>query len=153
MSELSALEILEKLVSFPTVSDRSNLDLIDWVENYLNSFQIETYRKYNENKNKASLFAHVGPQIEGGVVLSGHTDVVPVEGQDWSTDPWVLTENDNKLYGRGSCDMKGFDALAIWAIIEANKSELKRPLQLALSYDEEVGCIGAPPMIDEMINK
>ena len=85
------------------------------------------------------------------MVLSGHTDVVPVEGQDWSTDPWVLTENDNKLYGRGSCDMKGFDALAIWAMIEANKSELKRPLQIALSYDEEVGCIGAPPMIDEMI--
>ena len=110
MTELSALEILEKLVSFPTVSDRSNLELIDWVENYLNSFHIKTYRKYNEDSSKASLFAHVGPQIEGGVVLSGHTDVVPVEGQDWSTDPWVLTENDNKLYGRGSCDMKGFDA-------------------------------------------
>ena len=153
MTELSALEILEKLVSFPTVSDRSNLELIDWVEKYLNSFHIKTYRKYNEDKDKASLFAHVGPQKEGGVVLSGHTDVVPVEGQDWSTDPWVLTENDNKFYGRGSCDMKGFDALAIWAMIEANKSELKRPLQIALSYDEEVGCIGAPPMIDEMIKK
>ena len=89
MTELSALEILEKLVSFPTVSDRSNLELIDWVEKYLNSFHIKTYRKYNEDKSKASLFAHVGPQIEGGVVLSGHTDVVPVEGQDWSTDPWV----------------------------------------------------------------
>ena len=82
MTELSALEILEKLVSFPTVSDRSNLELIDWVEKYLNSFHIKTYRKYNEDKDKASLFAHVGPQKEGGVVLSGHTDVVPVEGQD-----------------------------------------------------------------------
>ena len=88
MSELSALEILEKLVSFPTVSDRSNLELIDWVEQYLNSFDIKTFRKYNEDNNKASLFAHVGHQIEGGVVLSGHTDVVPVECKDWSTDPW-----------------------------------------------------------------
>ena len=81
MTELSALEILEKLVSFPTVSDRSNLELIDWVENYLNSFHIKTYRKYNDDSSKASLFAHVGPQIEGGVVLSGHTDVVPVEAK------------------------------------------------------------------------
>ena len=153
MTEISALEILEKLVSFPTVSDRSNLELIDWVEEYLNSFHIETYRKYNEDSDKASLFAHVGPQIEGGVVLSGHTDVVPVEGQDWDTDPWTLTEKNNKLYGRGSCDMKGFNALAIWAMVEGHKSNLKRPLQIALSYDEEVGCIGAPPMIDEMIKK
>ena len=153
MTELSALEILEKLVSFPTVSDRSNLELVDWVEKYFNSFDIKTFRKYNEDNNKASLFAHVGPLIEGGVVLSGHTDVVPVEGQDWSTDPWVLTEKNNRLYGRGSCDMKGFDALSIWAMIEAKKSDVKRPLQIALSYDEEVGCIGAPPMIDEMIKQ
>ena len=124
MTELSALEILEKLVSFPTVSDRSNLELIDWVESYFNSLQIQTYRKYNEDNTKASLFAHVGPKIEGGVVLSGHTDVVPVEGQEWNTDPWTLTEKDNKLYGRGSCDMKGFDALAIWAMIEAKKENV-----------------------------
>ena len=135
MTELTALEILEKLVSFPTESDRSNLELIDWVDKYLNSFDIKTYRKYNEDNNKAALFAHVGPLIEGGVVLSGHTDVVPVEGQDWSTDPWVLTEKNNRLYGRGSCDMKGFDALSIWAMIEAKKSDVKRPLQIALSYD------------------
>ena len=152
MTEISALEILEKLISFPTVSDRSNLELIDWVEEYLNSFHIETYRKYNEDRNKASLFAHVGPKIEGGVVLSGHTDVVPVEGQDWDTDPWTLTEKNNKLYGRGSCDMKGFNALAIWAMVEGHKSNLKRPLQIALSYDEEVGCIGAPPMILSLIH-
>ena len=151
MNELSALEILEKLVSFPTVSDTSNLELIDWVEKYFNSFDIKTFRKYNEDNSKASLFAHVGPLIEGGVVLSGHTDVVPVEGQNWSTNPWVLTEKNNRLYGRGSCDMKGFDALSIWAMIEAKKKDVKRPLQIALSYDEEVGCIGAPPMIEEMI--
>ena len=153
MNELSALEILEKLVSFPTVSDRSNLELIDWVEKYFNSFDIKTFRKYNEDNSKASLFAHVGPLIEGGVVLSGHTDVVPVEGQDWSSNPWELTEKNNRFYGRGSCDMKGFDALSIWAMIEAKKRDVKRPLQIALSYDEEVGCIGAPPMIDEMIKQ
>ena len=151
MTELSAFEILAKLVSYPTVSDRSNLELIDWVDKYLSSFDIKTFRKYSEDKSKASLFAHVGPPIEGGVVLSGHTDVVPVEGQDWSSNPWELTEKNNRLYGRGSCDMKGFDALSIWAMIEAKKNDVKRPLQIALSYDEEVGCIGAPPMIEEMI--
>ncbi len=86
----------------------------------------------------------------GGVVLSGHTDVVPVEGQDWTTDPWLVTERDGRLYGRGTCDMKGFDALAIWALVEAQARGVTRPLQLALSYDEEIGCTGAPPMIEAM---
>jgi acetylornithine deacetylase len=83
-------------------------------------------------------------------VLSGHTDVVPVDGQAWTSDPWVVTERDGRLYGRGTCDMKGFDALAIWALVEAHHAGVKRPLQIALSYDEEVGCTGAPPMIAAM---
>lgn len=153
MDKLSALEILSKLVRFPTVSNTSNLDLVEWVENYLAGFDIKSYRKYNKERDKASLFAHVGPEIEGGIVLSGHTDVVPVEGQDWQTDPWVLQEKDGKYFGRGSCDMKGFDALAIWAMVEAKEKGITRPLQIALSYDEEVGCLGAPPMIDEMIKQ
>jgi acetylornithine deacetylase len=99
---------------------------------------------------KASLYAHVGPEVEGGVVLSGHTDVVPVDGQDWDTDPFTVVEKDGKLHGRGTCDMKGFDALAIWAAVEAKRRGVTRPLQLCLSRDEEIGCIGAPPMIEHM---
>ena len=153
MEKLSAIEILSKLVSFPTVSNTSNLKLVEWVENYLLGFGIESYRKYNADGDKAALFAHVGPMKEGGVVLSGHTDVVPVEGQNWISDPWVLDEREGKYFGRGSCDMKGFDALAIWAMVEANEKGVNRPLQIALSYDEEVGCLGAPPMIEEMLEK
>ena len=144
-------EILARLVSFPTVSRESNLDLVDWVEDWLDGHGIGAHRVWNAERTKAALYAHVGPEIEGGVVLSGHTDVVPVDGQDWSSDPWALTERNGKLYGRGAVDMKGFDALALWAMAEASKGDLKRPLQIALSYDEEVGCTGAPPMIDAMV--
>jgi len=149
--QLSAREILEKLVSFPTVSRDSNLDLIDWVETYLMGFGVQATRVYNPEGTKAALYANVGPVVDGGVVFSGHTDVVPVDGQDWSTDPFVVTEKDGKLYGRGTCDMKGFDAIALAAVPLALERGVMRPLQIALSYDEEVGCTGAPPMIDEMV--
>jgi acetylornithine deacetylase len=142
---------MTKLISFPTVSRDSNLPLIDWVEEYLEQHGIKAHRHYDETRQKASLFAHVGPEEEGGIVLSGHTDVVPVDGQPWDTDPWTVTETGGRYYGRGTCDMKGFDALALWALIEGSKRDLSRPLQLALSYDEEVGCLGAPPMIDRML--
>ena len=148
---LPPLEIMKKLVSFPTVSRDSNLDLVAWVEDYLATHGIEVHRRYDETGEKAALFAHVGPLIKGGLVLSGHTDVVPVDGQDWDSDPWNVIEVDGKYIGRGVCDMKGFDALAIWALVEAHHRNVKRPLQLALSYDEEVGCKGAPPMIDRML--
>lgn len=148
---LSAREILDRLVSFPTVSRDSNLALVDWVEAYLASWGVKAHRVYNAEGNKAAIFANVGPEVEGGVVLSGHTDVVPVDGQDWSSDPWVVVERGGKLYGRGVCDMKGFDALALWAVQLAAEGGLKRPLQIALSYDEELGCAGAPGMIAEMV--
>jgi len=147
---LSPRAILDALVSFPTVSRDSNLPLIDWVEEYLTGQGIKCYRQYNEEGDKAGLFAHVGPEVEGGVVLSGHTDVVPVDGQPWTTDPFTVVEKDGKLFGRGCCDMKGFDALAIWALVEAHRRGVSRPLQIALSYDEEIGCTGAPPLIEEM---
>ena len=150
MNTLTPRQILEKLVSFPTVSRVSNLDLVEWLEGYLSGHGIASHRVYNDDNTKAALFAHVGPWVEGAVVLSGHSDVVPVDGQDWTSDPWSVTERDGRLYGRGTCDMKGFDALAIWALVEAQKRGVKRPLQLALSYDEEVGCTGAPPMIAAM---
>ena len=150
MQEMTSRQILDQLVSFPTVSRGSNLALIDWLEAYLASHGIESHRHWNEDRSKAALFAHVGPWEAGGVVLSGHSDVVPVDGQDWTSDPWVVTERDGRLYGRGTCDMKGYVALSVWALVQAHKRGVTRPLQLALSYDEEIGCTGAPPMIATM---
>lgn len=146
-------EMLEKLVSFPTVSSVSNLPLIDFVEDYLAGHGVESHRVYDATGQKANLYAVVGPNVEGGVVLSGHTDVVPVAGQNWDTDPFTVVEKDGKLYGRGTCDMKGFDALGLALVPDMLAAGLKRPVQIALSYDEEVGCLGAPFMIDEMVAK
>ena len=148
--DLTAREIMDKLISFPTVSSESNLELISWVEDYLAYHGIEAKRVYNPDKTKANLYANVGPMVDGGVILSGHTDVVPVVGQDWDTDPFSVVEKDGKYFGRGTCDMKGFDALALATIPKALKKGIKRPIQIALSYDEEVGCLGAPAMINKI---
>lgn len=148
---LSARDILDKLVSFPTVSRDTNLPLIEWVERYLTEIGVTAYRMPKAgDPTKHALFCQVGPSVPGGIVLSGHTDVVPIDGQDWSSDPWTVTERDGKLFGRGTCDMKGFDALSLHALQRALSSELKRPLQIALSFDEEIGCAGAPPLIRAM---
>ena len=144
---------MEKLVSFPTVSRDSNLPLIDWVQDYLEGHGVQVYRHLHDSEPKAGLWAHAGPMEEGGVILSGHTDVVPVDGQDWSSDPFTVTKRDGRYYGRGCCDMKGFDALAIWAMVEAQHSDVARPLQLALTYDEEVGLIGADPLLKDAGDK
>ena len=152
--DLSAIDspraILERLVAFPTVSRDSNLALVDWVEAWLAARGIAAVRVPNAEGTKASLYAHAGPRAGGGVLLSGHTDVVPVDGQDWSCDPWTVTERDGRLYGRGTADMKGFDALALWAMGEAARRGVARPLQIALSRDEEIGCVGAPEMLAHM---
>ena len=145
-----ALEILDRLVAFDTTSRLSNLALIEWVEAYLDGQGVGHRRVPNADGTKSNLIATIGPDIPGGVVLSGHTDVVPVDGQPWTSDPFTVTERDGKLYGRGTTDMKGFDALAIWALVEAQHRGVTRPLQIALSYDEEVGCVGAPPLIEAM---
>ena len=148
---LTPLEIMQKLVAFPTVSRDSNLPLVDWVQEYLTEQGIASHRWVDPDQpHKAAVFAHVGPEVEGAVVLSGHADVVPVDGQPWDSDPFTVVESDGKYFGRGTCDMKGFDALAIWALVEAHHRGVKRPLQLALSFDEEIGCTGAPPMIEAM---
>lgn len=147
-----ARDLMERLISFPTVSSKSNLALIDFVESYLTDLGVASTRVPDATGQKAALYAHIGPEIDGGVVLSGHTDVVPVDGQAWDTDPFTVVEKDGKLYGRGTCDMKGFDALALSAVPLALKRGIKRPLQIALSYDEEIGCLGAPPMIDHMVS-
>ena len=148
---LGAREILERLIAFPTVSRDTNLPLVDWVQEYLASQGIDSQRVMSPCGTKAHVYAQVGPDLPGGVILSGHTDVVPVDGQAWSTDPWRLIEKDGKLFGRGTCDMKGFDSLALWALVEASKAPLKRPLQLALSYDEEVGCMAVADLVEAMI--
>ncbi len=150
---LSARAILERLVAFPTVSRDSNLALIDWVEAYLDGLGVTAERVWSADRGKAHLFAHVGPAAPGGTVLSAHTDVVPVDGQPWSTDPWQVTEAGGRLYGRGTCDMKGFAALALAAVPKALTAPLKRPLQIALSYDEEVGCVAVLDMIEVMAGK
>ena len=143
-------QILDRLVAFPTVSRDSNLPLIDWVEEYLDDWGINATRVWNDSRSHASLYAQIGPDVAGGVILSGHSDVVPVDGQAWTSDPWTVVERDGRLYGRGTCDMKGFVALALAAVPLAAQGGLQRPLQIALSYDEEVGCTGAPPLIRAM---
>jgi len=144
-------EMLEKLVGFPTVSAVSNLGLIGFVKEYLAGHGVESHLVYDETGEKANLYAVVGPNVAGGVVLSGHTDVVPVKGQDWRTDPFRVVEADGRLYGRGTCDMKGFNALGLALVPDMLTAGLKRPIQFALSYDEEVGCLGAPFMITDMV--
>ncbi|MBA4269447.1 MAG: acetylornithine deacetylase [Methylobacterium sp.] len=143
-------EMLARLVSFNTESQRSNLELIHFCRDYLASLGVESTLAFNAEGDKANLYATIGPKVEGGVILSGHTDVVPVAGQDWSSDPWTLTERDGKLFGRGTCDMKGFDAIALALVPEMLAAPLKRPVHIALSYDEEVGCQGARVMIAAM---
>ncbi|MGD9967349.1 MAG: acetylornithine deacetylase [Hyphomonadaceae bacterium] len=149
----SALEILTRLIAFDTTSRNSNLHLIEWVEQFLAQRGVASRRVANAEGTKANLYATVGPDVAGGVVLSGHTDVVPVDDQAWSSDPWVLTERDGKLYGRGVADMKTFLALALAHVDAARAAALKRPIVLAFSYDEEIGCLGAPSMIAEIATR
>ncbi|WP_112323453.1 acetylornithine deacetylase [Oceanibium sediminis] len=142
--------MLGKLVGFNTESQRSNIPLIDFVEDYLAGHGVSATRVPDETGQKAALFTQIGPDVSGGVILSGHTDVVPVKGQDWTSDPFVLTEREGRLYGRGTADMKGYLACVLVAVPRMLAAPLKRPIQLALSYDEEVGCLGAPPLIEAM---
>ncbi len=148
---LTPREMLARLVAFPTVSTASNLDLIDFVDGYLAGHGVPTLRLPDDTGTKAGLVALVGPAVEGGVVLSGHTDVVPVAGQDWTSDPFTLVERDGRLHGRGTCDMKGFCATALALVPEMLAADLRRPILLALTRDEEIGCIGAPPLIEAML--
>ncbi|MBO6758006.1 MAG: acetylornithine deacetylase [Roseibium sp.] len=144
-------ELLAQLVSYPTVSATSNLALISFVEDYLTSHGIGSARTYNDVGDKAALHARIGPDCAGGIVLSAHTDVVPVDGQVWSGDPFKLREAGGRLYGRGTADMKGFAATVLAHVPKIRPENLKVPIHLALSYDEEIGCLGAPAMIDHML--
>uniref|UniRef100_UPI00404720A2 acetylornithine deacetylase n=1 Tax=Roseivirga sp. TaxID=1964215 RepID=UPI00404720A2 len=145
---MSVEEILTKLVSFQVLGGESNLSILEWIETYLDKFGVEHHRVPNPEGNKANLHCRIGPAVDGGIILSGHMDVVPVKGQAWDTDPWVLTDKgDGRLYSRGSCDMKGFVACCLAALPSMLKADLKQPIYFAFSYDEEIGCLGAPDLV------
>lgn len=144
---LTPLEMLAKLVSFDTESSKSNLPLIDFVESYLQSWGVPHIRVPNAAGDKAAIYATVGPQDRGGVVLSGHTDVVPVAGQAWTSDPFTLRVENGRAYGRGAVDMKAFDALALALVPEFLAANLKTPIHIMLSYDEETTCLGVVDVI------
>jgi acetylornithine deacetylase len=143
----SSLEMIRKLVGFDTTSRDSNLALIEFVRDYLAGHGIASELVYDEEKRKANLFATIGPDGVGGIMLSGHTDVVPVDGQAWDSDPFAVLEKDGRLYGRGTSDMKSFVAVALAAVPELTRRRLATPVHLALSYDEEVGCLGVRRLI------
>jgi acetylornithine deacetylase len=146
----TAIDLLRTLVGFDTTSSKSNLALIAFVEDYLKGHGIAATRVPSPDGAKADLFATIGPKGQGGIGLSGHSDCVPVEGQRWTADPFTLTERDGKLYGRGSCDMKGFIACVLAAVPAFTARDLKEPIHLIISYDEEVGCTGVRPLIAQL---
>ncbi|AXF07442.1 acetylornithine deacetylase [Paraburkholderia graminis] len=150
MNDRSSRALLAELIGFDTVSRESNLDMIEFVRQYLAELGVESELFYNAERTKANLFATIGPRERGGIVLSGHTDVVPVEGQAWTVDAFRLTERDGRLYGRGTADMKGFIASVLAAVPTFVERELTLPVHLAFSYDEEVGCLGVRPMLAEL---
>jgi len=153
MDNITSREILGKLIAFDTTSRNSNLALMNWVQDYLNHLNIKSELFFNDERSKANLYARIGPEINGGVMLSGHTDVVPVDGQNWTVPPFEMTEKDGKLYGRGTADMKGYIACVLAALPHFLQQPLKQPLHIALSYDEEVGCLGVPSLVKALAQR
>jgi acetylornithine deacetylase len=142
--------MIRRLVAFDTTSRLSNLALIEYVRDYLGKLGVESTLVFDETGKKANLFATIGPQDRPGIVLSGHTDVVPIDGQEWSTEPFKVVEKDGRLYGRGTCDMKSFVAVALALTPEFVKANLRTPVHLAFSYDEEVGCVGVRRLLADL---
>ncbi|GAB5096652.1 acetylornithine deacetylase [Caballeronia sp. HLA56] len=153
MNEMSSRDVLERLIGFATVSRDSNLELIEFVRDTLANLGVESELFYNAERTKANLFATIGPRDRGGIVLSGHTDVVPVDGQAWTLDPFRLTEKEGRLHGRGTADMKGFIASVLASVPTFLEKSLAMPIHLAFSYDEEVGCLGVRPMLEQLARR
>jgi acetylornithine deacetylase len=150
-ARLAAEEILGRLIAFDTTSRLSNLALIDWVRDYLSGHGVGSELVFDDTGAKANLYATIGPDALGGIVLSGHTDVVPVDGQDWSSDPFAMVEREGLLYGRGTADMKGFIACVLSKVPDWSSRALAEPVHLAFSYDEEVGCLGVHGLIEHVV--
>ena len=147
---MTTIEILRTLVAFDTTSHRSNLDLIHWIADYLAGHRVKVHLVHSEDKRKANLLASIGPDMAGGMVLSGHSDVVPVTDQNWSANPFTLVERDGRFHGRGAADMKGFIAACLSAVPAWQRRPLGRPIHLAFSYDEEIGCLGVPELVNRL---
>jgi acetylornithine deacetylase len=147
---MPALDLVRDLIAFDTTSRDSNLALIDYAQTLLEKSGARCRRSYDATGKKANLFATIGPDGDGGFVLSGHTDVVPVDGQDWSSDPFKPEVRGGRLYGRGACDMKGFVGVALALAPDIAKAKLNRPVHFALSYDEEVGCVGVTGLLEDL---
>ncbi|HBR2228974.1 acetylornithine deacetylase [Klebsiella pneumoniae] len=150
---ITSRTLLERLVEFDTTSRESNLALIDFVWHYLTDLGVNCELIHNAGRSKANLYARLGPAGSGGILLSGHSDVVPVDGQNWSVPPFALSERDGKLYGRGTADMKGFIACMLAAVPHFLAQPLAQPLHLAISYDEEVGCLGVRTLLDVLASR
>jgi acetylornithine deacetylase len=146
----TTIDLIKKLVAFDTTSRNSNLALIQFVQGYLKDMGIESRLVFDETGKKANLFATIGPADRAGLLISGHTDVVPVDGQQWTSDPFAVTEKDGRLYGRGTCDMKSFVATALALAPEFQRAKLTAPVHFSFSYDEEVGCLGVRRLIAEL---
>lgn len=144
----TTIEILDSLIGFPSVSHDSNLDIVSWIEQFLSRYDVRCRRISDKSGNKASLLATIGPLDRPGVVLSAHTDVVPVEGQNWTSPPFTATTHGNRIVGRGATDMKGFVACVLAHVPLFKTAAIQTPVHIALSYDEEVGCLGAPDLVD-----
>ena len=150
MPQLNSEQLLGRLIAYDTTSMTSNLELIDFIRNYLDDYSVESQLVYNDDKTCANLYASIGPHDVGGVMLSGHTDVVPTSGQNWNSDPYQMKTGEEALFGRGACDMKGFIACVLAGIPQMASQTLTTPVHLAFSYDEEIGCVGVKKLIDAM---
>jgi acetylornithine deacetylase len=146
-ASINKIEMAKRLVAFDTTSRNSNLELIEFVRDYLDGYSVKSELVFDVTGAKANLFATIGPQDQGGIMLSGHTDVVPIDDQDWHTDPFALVEKDDRLYGRGSADMKSFIATLLTLVPDLVRRRLREPIHLSFSYDEEIGCIGVRRLI------
>ncbi len=149
----NAVNILEQLVGFDSISGKTTHGIIGYIKGYLKEHGVDSTLSFDEAGERANIFATIGPEIDGGVVLNGHTDVVPVEGQDWATNPFILTRIGDQLYGRGSVDMKGFLACVLTSVPTFKAAELKKPIHIAFSYDEETGGLGMPVLLNSMSEK
>lgn len=149
----STISILERLVSFESVSGKPTHDIVGYIRDLLSDHDVEATLSFDDAGERANIFATIGPQVDGGVVLNGHTDVVPVVGQKWATDPFILTRRDDRLHGRGSVDMKGFLACVLGSVPAFKQAGLKKPIHIAFSHDEEIGGLGMPALLEDMAGK